>query len=281
MNNCIYCKIKCTKDLAICFKCSKNPFNVEEYRNLLAIQKDYFRLKELYKPSYAEIKNLNTSKLWDELNLKTNNYIPKSNPMAHDRTTIVGRLIKGHKLNVLNIGFGSANLEEYFFHKNNIQHKEIKWYGIELSSESVRSAKARYRLGNFKTGNILDIKYKNNLFDYVIVLEVLEHVSPSDTFRALQEILRVLKPSGKLIISVPLSEDLKTMISHNYNPNAHVRIYTSSLIFGELQMVGFFIIKKQFLYAYHNWYYVKKLLTKLYFRKITHPNNVIIVARKK
>ena len=42
-----------------------------------------------------------------------------------------------------------------------------------------------------------NLPFKDKSFDVVIVLEVLEHVS------CMEEILRILKPSGKLIVTLP------------------------------------------------------------------------------
>jgi SAM-dependent methyltransferase len=49
--------------------------------------------------------------------------------------------------------------------------------------------------------SVYELKHKNNSFDLIFLLEVLEHLDfPT---KALQEIKRVLKPSGYLILGVP------------------------------------------------------------------------------
>lgn len=71
-----------------------------------------------------------------------------------------------------------------------------------------------YYTGDIKLGramhqtNILDIQYKDALFDYVIMNHVLEHISDID--RAMNEVKRVLKPDGKLILSFPVCVDMDT-----------------------------------------------------------------------
>lgn len=50
-------------------------------------------------------------------------------------------------------------------------------------------------------GSILDIPFKKNTFDYVIVSEVIEHVPDPD--RALRECYRVLKSHGVLVLTTP------------------------------------------------------------------------------
>ena len=49
--------------------------------------------------------------------------------------------------------------------------------------------------------SVYELKHKNNSFDLVFLLEVLEHLDYPET--ALKEIKRVLKPGGHLILGVP------------------------------------------------------------------------------
>ena len=53
--------------------------------------------------------------------------------------------------------------------------------------------------------DITDLKFSDNYFDWIICYHVLEHV-PDDR-KAMQELLRVLKPGGKAIIQVPIFSD--------------------------------------------------------------------------
>jgi len=55
---------------------------------------------------------------------------------------------------------------------------------------------------HFSTGDIVSLPYRDACFDLVIVSEVLEHVPAIET--SLSEIARVLRPGGKLAVSVPI-----------------------------------------------------------------------------
>lgn len=70
---------------------------------------------------------------------------------------------------------------------------------------------------NFITGNLVNTPFKSSCFDTVYLGQVLEHVE--DEEEVLREAVRILKPGGKLIISVP-KEDL---LPSPY----HVRTYTA------------------------------------------------------
>ncbi len=252
----------------------KNPFDVERLRARLAANSNYKQLVETYSKSYSEIKDFNTPNLWDSLNTEG---VRGKNPMDDDRVSIVSDLIQGKKVRVLNVGFGSASLEKKYF-KNHLQ-QDTAWRGIDISPASVRKATEEVPRAKFELGNILGLTYKANSFDYVVSLEVIEHIQPRNTFKALKEIFRVVKPGQYFIVSVPLNEGLEGMIARGENPNAHVRVYTPDLIKAELKIVGFTIVKEAKLFAFHDFYTLKTIFAKLLPKKFK-PNNIIVLAQK-
>ena len=50
-------------------------------------------------------------------------------------------------------------------------------------------------------GSILEIPFKDNSFDIIVSSEVIEHVP--DPYKAIQELFRVLKPGGTLVLTTP------------------------------------------------------------------------------
>jgi SAM-dependent methyltransferase len=60
-----------------------------------------------------------------------------------------------------------------------------------------------------------DLPFKDNSFGGVISIAVLEHVK--DPFRCAKEIIRVLKPGGKLFACVPFLQPLHAFPHHYYN----------------------------------------------------------------
>lgn len=81
--------------------------------------------------------------------------------------------------------------------------------------------------------DMTDIRFENNLFDYVIANHVLEHIP--DEQMAVSEIKRVLKRNGKILLSFPVCLDLdtledKTLVTADqrlkaYGQTDHVRLY--------------------------------------------------------
>ena len=81
--------------------------------------------------------------------------------------------------------------------------------------------------------DVLDIQYKNGTFDYVIMNHVIEHIEDMEI--AMDEVKRVLKLDGKLIISFPICTDMDTLeipgvftneerLEH-YGQEDHVRLF--------------------------------------------------------
>jgi len=77
-----------------------------------------------------------------------------------------------------------------------------------------RNQKCDYYEADIESGraehiiDMTDIPFKDNTFDYIIANHVLEHI-PEDG-KALLELKRVLKRTGKLILSFPICKDKKT-----------------------------------------------------------------------
>jgi len=79
--------------------------------------------------------------------------------------------------------------------------KEI--HGIDISEKYLKIARSinKDKKVKIKKSSIYKIPYKNNFFDLIVCSEVLEHLEYDK--KAIKELYRVLKPNGKLIITVP------------------------------------------------------------------------------
>lgn len=88
---------------------------------------------------------------------------------------------------ILDAGCGEGVLvEEYTFAGRHIEGLDLYY-----SSEYVRRA------------DIRNMPYANDCFDVVLLLDVIEHIAFLDQPRVYQEIHRVLRPNGGLVISIP------------------------------------------------------------------------------
>jgi len=92
-----------------------------------------------------------------------------------------------HGIKILDAGCGEGVLVEEYRSKG----RQIEGMDLNYESESVRR------------GDILAMPYKEGTFDVVLCLDVFEHIAFKDQPRCLQEIRRVLRAGGTLLISIP------------------------------------------------------------------------------
>lgn len=99
---------------------------------------------------------------------------------------------------ILDIGCGNGILYDA------LAKKSIDYTGLDVSAKLLKLARTRMPAkAKFIKGSILDLPFQDNSFDWVFAFAVLHHI-PSKELQnqAVREIYRVLKPGGKIIISV-------------------------------------------------------------------------------
>ena len=73
--------------------------------------------------------------------------------------------------------------------------------------------------------DILDIRQPDDSWDFIICHRIIEHVP--DDHRAMRELFRVLKPGGRLIMSVPIGFDQSKTIEYGVpNPHESMHFYS-------------------------------------------------------
>lgn len=128
---------------------------------------------------------------------------------------------------VLEIGIGQAADSEQIIRRGGC------WHGLDLTAEAVFRAKTRFDVFRLpyeavKQGSATDIPYGDGMFDIVYSHGVLHHIPPIR--RVSQEIRRVLKPGGRLVL----------MMYHKNSLNYHLSIN----VVRRALMIGLFGIAK-------------------------------------
>ena len=93
--------------------------------------------------------------------------------------------------------------------------------GVDIDQSAVENANKRYKKSNleFTKGSTSNIPFKDNYFDIVVSYETIEH--HNEHIKMMEEIKRVLKPEGILIISSP--DKLNYSDRKNYKNRFHVK----------------------------------------------------------
>ena len=128
-------------------------------------------------------------------------------------------------------GYGSNILSQY----------ATSVTGIDISNEAVTYAKEHYKRDNLKyiCASIENIPLEDHSIDVIVSFETIEHVNADLQEKFLQEIKRVLKPDGILIMSSPdkrIYSELKNFKNHYHIHELYVEEFK-------------LLLKKQFKYV--------------------------------
>ena len=138
----------------------------------------------------------------------------------------------GKNLRVLDIGCGAGNMAHHLAHYGQV-------VGVDLYSKPLEVA--RQRGLEVHEGAADDLPFDDQSFDLATLLDVVEHV-PNE-HGVFSECRRVLKPGGKLLVTVPA---LMWLWSNNDVINAHQRRYTREDLGQKLAHHGFKVLRSSY-----------------------------------
>ncbi len=111
--------------------------------------------------------------------------------------------------------------------------------GFDLNSEAIDVANSNlvsrmHTSGDcgFVVANLLNLPIPDDSFDAVVTFHTLEHIYPEDSLVFVQEVHRVLKRGGHVLISIPYD--------HCYPDNAHVAFYKEDTLASLFESDGMF-----------------------------------------
>jgi len=99
-----------------------------------------------------------------------------------------------NKPQVLEIGVGTGNLASKFLDKG------YDIVGIDQSREMLCIAKEKYPKLKVRIGEFLKIPYGDRYFDIIVSTYAFHHLNEEEKFIAIEEMIRVLKSNGKIIL---------------------------------------------------------------------------------
>lgn len=111
------------------------------------------------------------------------------------------------------------------FGRTLLQHRNVKYYGIDKNIDAIMRGK------QIKWLNLIEYKFPlpfpDAHFDKVFMFEVLEHIADQD--QILNDIYRVIKQGGVLVVSVPRRHIFSALDLANFKfvfPQIHKLYYT-------------------------------------------------------
>lgn len=154
-------------------------------------------------------------------------------------------IIEEKPKDVLDVGCSSGDIS-YLLVEN-----RIKVFGLDLAFDKLLEAKEK-RLNVIMADISKGLPIRNNAFDCILAGEIIEHVIDTDYF--LNEIKRVLKTDGSLVISTPNLANLENrlrllfgrypiFVDYTSRGDNHVRVYTGRALVKQLRERKFKIEK--------------------------------------
>lgn len=124
----------------------------------------------------------------------------ESSLMSKKMYKVVSKINRGGLL--LDIGCGTGELLD------RVKDKFKFLYGVDIEDDAINFCLNRFRNSNNIKIEKLDIKelsekFKGMKFDYITILDVLEHLDPIDAEYLLIEIYKLLKNEGEIVFTGP------------------------------------------------------------------------------
>ena len=115
----------------------------------------------------------------------------------------------------------------------------LETYGVELSEHAVRGADPRADIRI--AAHVRDAGFKDELFDEIILWHVLEHLA--DPRETLEECFRLMRPGGKIIVSLPNFGSFQSRVSgaawFHLDPPRHLYHFSTGALERLLRRCGF------------------------------------------
>lgn len=128
----------------------------------------------------------------------------------------------------LEVGCGTGYVLENI--RRNFPNSQL--FGAEYFEEGLSFARSRIPSANFRQLDVTSMT-EENVYDAIGAFDVIEHIE--DDKKSLFNLARALKPTGKLIITVPQHQWLWSVTDE---AACHVRRYSSTELVNKLRDVG-------------------------------------------
>ena len=163
------------------------------------------------------------------------------------RTRIIEKLVpEGHGGLAVDVGCGPG----YF--SRLLTARGWKTTAIDTDADNIESARDHADETHLGSASAVFKNFRENQFDLVVALEIIEHMPKSRGETLIHEFMRTLKPGGKLILSTPNRFSPEGLWGYYWGEKirnkkwdawdeTHVHIYSSAEIIRLLETSGFMV----------------------------------------
>jgi ubiquinone/menaquinone biosynthesis C-methylase UbiE len=132
------------------------------------------------------------------------------------------------------LGCGPGQIARY------LQQRGIQVCGMDLSAGMVERARQLNPGIEFNQGDMRALPVKDNTWAGIAAFYAIVHLAPHDLVRALREMLRVLMPGGRLLLSFHIGEDT-SRVEDLWDSGAALafHFFRVSTVAGHIRSVGF------------------------------------------
>jgi len=141
---------------------------------------------------------------------------------ADERAGLIARLVGGPGLDVLDLGCRTGALTQHYATGNIV-------VGVDVDRSALEQAAARLGIETVWADVEEELPFPDESFDVVVAGELLEHLA--DPAAAIAHVLRVLRPGGRFVGSVPNAFRLKSRLRyaagrHPETDSTHLQLFT-------------------------------------------------------
>jgi SAM-dependent methyltransferase len=145
---------------------------------------------------------------------------------ADDRAQLIASLVGGPGARVLDLGCRTGALTQHYVEGNDV-------VGVDVDRTALERAHERIGIETVWADVEDALPFPDRSFDVVVAGELLEHLSHPES--AVREIARVLRPTGRLVGSVPNAFRLKSRLRflvgrHPETDATHLQLFTTGAL---------------------------------------------------
>jgi SAM-dependent methyltransferase len=145
---------------------------------------------------------------------------------ADDRAQLIGALVGGPGVRVLDLGCRTGALTQHYAPGNDV-------VGVDVDRHALDRARERIGIDTVWADVEDALPFPDRSFDVVVAGELLEHLADPES--AVREIARVVRPDGRFVGSVPNAFRLKSRLRflagrHPETDATHLQLFTTSAL---------------------------------------------------